>query len=72
MRRCVALIPGWERLCSELNMERRSGRGTKGLGLPVEMSQVMVEFEVGIGCACHLSCVDECSFCNWRSSLSLS
>ena len=30
-------------------MERRNDVGTKGLGLPVEMSQVMVLFEVDMG-----------------------
>ena len=49
IRRCVALIPGWERFWRESKMERRNDVGTKGLGLPDEMSQVMVLFEVDMG-----------------------
>ena len=53
MRRWVVLMPGWERLCSESNVGRKNARGTNGLGLPVETSQLMVELDVGTGWSCH-------------------
>ena len=47
-RCCEAWIPGCEMLCKELNTVRRNVSGTKGRGVPVDVSQRSCSVHIGM------------------------
>jgi len=48
MRRCEALIPGCDKLCKELKTVCLNVSGTKGRGVPVDVSQRSWSEHMGI------------------------
>ena len=63
MRRCVALMPGWDRECRLSKTCRRKPGGMYGLGVPVDTSQRRVVVVVGMGTSWRRSDVVAWSGC---------
>ena len=68
MWRWVARIPGWESECIVWNTAWRNLAGTNGRGVPVDVSQTIVEAEVGRGISLRTVSGEDSRFCSSRSS----